>query len=74
MLVVLSWLGDVLNAARSLHKLQQLYSMHVVCLVDVYVEVATHDHGTCYVRFELFEDRAAVHQSMTPVSGGSPAA
>jgi len=39
-----SWLVDVLKAADRPQQLQQLTGMYIVCLIDVHVEVTTHDH------------------------------
>ena len=38
----MSWLGDVLSAAKRLQQLQQLDGMYVVCLINVHVEVGRH--------------------------------
>jgi len=39
-----SWLIDMLKAAERPQQLHQLNGMYVVCLINVHVEVTTHDH------------------------------
>ena len=40
------WFGDVLDTVKRFQQLHEAYSVHIVSLVNVYIEVAAHNDWT----------------------------